>query len=163
MLPVDYLAIDIPSILRAEWGPADETLKHNCAKRPLYPGPLALLARWKGGGGEIFAYPVTVKRVTISRKDLRGNIYGTLVPCRRDWHERFCNNLTVWCANSRISHQSARLSPLVDLCAVADGQADLVDVDGVSIEILRIARWTIRAAVQKLVIVVVIMQLSEAG
>lgn len=47
VLPIDYLAIDVPSILRAEWGPADETLKHNCAKRPLYPGPLALLARWK--------------------------------------------------------------------------------------------------------------------
>lgn len=86
--------------------------------------------------GKIFAYPVTVKRVTISRQDLRGNVCDTLVPRRRAWHEGFCNDLTVWCANSRISHQSARLSPLVDLCAVADSQADLVDVDGVSIEIL---------------------------
>lgn len=32
VLPVDYLPIDVSSIFRAERGPADETLKHNCAE-----------------------------------------------------------------------------------------------------------------------------------
>lgn len=32
VLPIDYLAIDVSSILRAERGPANETLKHYCAE-----------------------------------------------------------------------------------------------------------------------------------
>lgn len=135
MLPVDYLPIDVSSIFRAERGPADETLKHNCAEGPLYKGgPISIAGEVERG--ENFAYPVTVKRVTISRQDLRGDVCDTLIRCRWDWHGGFHYNLTVWCANSRVRHESARLSPLIDLCAVANSQADLVDVDGVPIEVL---------------------------
>jgi hypothetical protein len=40
VLPVDYLAVYIPSVFGAKWGPADETLKHDCAERPLFSGRL---------------------------------------------------------------------------------------------------------------------------
>lgn len=33
----------------------------------------------------MFAYPVTVKRVTITRQDLRCYVYDKLVPCHRGW------------------------------------------------------------------------------
>lgn len=82
MLPVDYLPIDIPPVLRAKGGPADETLKHDCPERPLCSGQLALVVKRASERGGMFAYPVTVKRVTVARQYLRCNVCDELVACR---------------------------------------------------------------------------------
>lgn len=90
MLPIDYLPVDVSPVFCAEWGPADETFEHDCPKGPLRSGQsaLALRQRLGGGGLEMFAYPVTVKRVPITRQDLRCYVYDKLVPCHRAWRMR---------------------------------------------------------------------------
>lgn len=78
VLPVDYLPVDISPVFRAKGGPADETLEHDCTKRPLCPDHLVLSMRRRKGG--MLAYPVTVKRVTIARQDLRCYVCDKSVP-----------------------------------------------------------------------------------
>jgi hypothetical protein len=45
VLPIDYLPVDVSPVLRAKRGPADETLEHDCAERPLCSGQLDLELR----------------------------------------------------------------------------------------------------------------------
>lgn len=85
VLPIDYFPVDVPPILRAERGPADKAFKHDCAERPLCSSQLELLIVEAEKGS--LAYPVTIKRVPISRQDLRCYVYDKSVSRRRCWVE----------------------------------------------------------------------------
>ena len=60
--------------------------------------------------------------------------------------------------DGRVGHDSSRLSPGVDVAAVADGQVDLVDVDGVAVVAARAG-----GAFEELLVVGAFVLLVEAG
>ena len=64
----------------------------------------------------------------------------------------------VWRADRRVCHDAARLAPGVDVATVADGEVNLVDVDGVAIVAACIGR-----AFEELLVVGAFVLLVEAG
>lgn len=63
----------------------------------------------------------------------------------------------VWRADGRVSHQSSRSSPVVNLRSVADCEIDLINGNRVSVS------GSVGAALQELLVVVVVMQTVEAS
>lgn len=82
--------------------------------------------------------PIAIKRVTMASEDFRSNI--------------------IWCTDGRVGHQTSGASPVIDLCTVADRQVDLVNSNRVAV----VARL-VGFALEQLCVVVVIMELVEAG
>lgn len=138
---VDDLAVDVLSVLGAEWRPAYEALEHDGAEGPLSRVQQRQPPRFTRE--EPCTHPVTVERIPLPGEDLRRDV--------------------IWRADRGVGHEAPRLSPLVDLRAVADRQADLVDVDQVAVGVLRVARGCVAAAVEQFVVVVVVVQPPEAG
>lgn len=83
------------------------------------------------------APPIAVETVPMAREDLGRDIIG--------------------CANRRVRHQSPAPSPVVNLCAIRNRQVDLVDGNG------RTVAGLVRLALQKLLVIVVVMQLVETS
>ena len=81
--------------------------------------------------------PVTVMRVAMTAEDLRGNV--------------------VWSTNSRISHESSGLSPVIDNATVADSEVDLVEVYGIAI------CRSVGLSLKKALVVRVIVELMETS
>lgn len=81
--------------------------------------------------------PIAVEAVSVPREDLGCNVVGS--------------------AHGGVSHQPSASSPIIDLGAIRHGQIDLVEGDRVTI-----AR-PIRFALQKLLVVVVVMELVKAS
>jgi hypothetical protein len=61
----------------------------------------------------------------------------------------------VWRADSGVSHQSSRSSPVVNLRSVADREINLINGNRISVT------RAVRAALQKLLVIVVIVQTVE--
>lgn len=57
--------------------------------------------------------PITAKVITLATEDLRGDV--------------------IWCADGRVGELSPRFTPGVNLCAVANGKLDLVEVHRIPI------------------------------
>lgn len=83
------------------------------------------------------APPIAVKAIAVTSENLRGNVV------RR--------------SDGGVRHQSSAPSPVVDLSTVRHGQVDLVKGNRVAVA------WSVRLALQELLIVVVIVELVEAS
>ena len=81
--------------------------------------------------------PITLEAISLAAEDLRCDVVGR--------------------TDGGVGHDSTRLSPCVDLRAVADRQIDLVERDGVAI------LGFVRLAGQQLLVVRVLVLLMEAG
>lgn len=81
--------------------------------------------------------PIAIERITLTSEDFGGDV--------------------IRCTDSGVGHQSTRSSPVVDLSSVRDSEIDLIDGDGSPIS------GTIRFALQKLLVVVIVMKLMETS
>ena len=60
-------------------------------------------------------------------------------------------------ANSRICHDSSRLSPVIDCATIADSEVDLVEIHGIAVS------WPTRLSLEQLLVIGIVMKLVEAS